>query len=453
MSYIWLAVGLLILLIVAFFASGKELLSPGPIVAASMLVSALLSAYGARSWNNVVLRSDLALILLASTAFFILGTKLARAVLIKRWDNGTSGLVAQQLRISWFVPLVLACFIVVPTFVRVVETFRLANELGIEGTDFMSLVATVREETSGLVTGEYSGFDVGYSFLSRQLDKLMNGAVFSAAILIPVSLAFGKGKKVPLSLTAVFLVGCAASLLSGGRYMLIMYCLALLLTSWICALHNNKNRTTTEVSLKFAVVILCLCSAASLLFFLLSFLLGRTIQGTAANYISFYFGCGIPSFQEIINQGIDPYGIPGFNTFHEQMTFLSKFGLLENLPGYSSFWINFDGYSSNVFTFAYRYYSDFGVIGALALSALGGSVYELLYRVSTSRAGNIVLLAIYPVVGCHLFDVCRDEKLFATLLSPNYLLILLVCLVILYSLRSDFDWRDLKTNVRRALHR
>lgn len=454
-GYIVLTISLGIVGVIAYHMSGRELLSPAVVVALSLFCASALCLVGYGSWNDILLEPYCIFLITLGTLSMVIGALVPRAYVkmrasvALRLDTGTElqGANVSSCPATWkYCFLVLLVMLI--TVEHVVETYSIATELGAHYSGYFEAQQIVRVATSPLYSGDYTGFNDGYSFISKQLEKLTIAIGYVSAIRLGrvVRRRSNSCDLYPCMLLAV--VSGVSSFLYGGRYQMLMYLISFLLSCWICGLAEKRGdqKKTAAFSRRFVAIGAGVGAFCALSLYVLSPILGRNFDASLLDYVGAYYGCGIPSFQMMLNTGFDPYNIPGFNTFHEQMSFLSKFGIYESLPGFGSYFVPTQSFISNVFTFAYRYYSDFGILGMVILSLVSGLAYGWLYERALRPGAGAVWMYVFPALACHLIDVCRDEKFFATVFSFSTLLLIVAMVAVLCFLFLSFS--DIRTETR-----
>lgn len=462
MLYAITFIALVAIAITSYILEGYELLSPSMMACISMCMCVLLAIVGLGTWNIVDLGPTVAASVIIGTAMFSVGSAIARQLFykkgnIKQYMN--NNVINNRITMSpWSIWALIAIMAIIGAM-HISQMEALAKEMNIPYNGIIDLGRQLREITNSVFSNDTSGFDAGFPLWDRGLTKVRTAFNYIAAGLLAYEI-YQQNRGIGLIASIVFFIeACVLSLIEGGRSGALMYCVACITVFWLLCVNNDGQngakhsfRVVTKMSKKFFSWGIVLGAIVMILFYFSGSLVGRSAKGGVLGYLSFYLGCGLPSFQSLLDSGTTPYNIPGFNTFHEQLLFLSKFGLINNLPGYGSYFVRLGDYSSNVFTFAYRYYADFGLAGVGILSAITGFCYGTMYR--TARAAfnhsftyGFIFSVLYARVGCQLIDICRDEKFFATFLTPNNILIMLIMAVTMILITECSSVKKKKTTI------
>lgn len=453
MLYWVLLLLLFVLFCISFCAEDYELFAPAPLCLIGFCVATVLALIGRSSWNDVDLGVEVFSIVVCGCIFFALGGLLATRTVSNR-ATGTrpvfkrfTSLGFQLNRIPYWRYGVVAAILVGAIVLRVYETYQLAEEYGISYSGWGDLLSAVHRETVSYLGNKNVAFDEGFSIVVRQLEKFSSAAGFVAAYLLASSLSTGLNTRdsrrgTLFALVLLFLSG-AFELVKGTRMNILYYGVACVAVLGFIKLGASKNK------LKTSAIIAALCGALALLasvaFFFSGDLIGRSTDSSILDYISFYYGCAMPSLQSLIDSGISTAGALGSHVFFNVYSFLSKFGI-GDVGSSSIAWIPFDSYRSNVFTcFAY-YFIDFGYIGVAVLSAAFGFILTFAYR-QARKTANPCLVVLVGYISANTFDMARRNAFhIGALFSPNMILTLLIIVAVALFLTVNYRGGKTKTD-------
>ncbi|MEE1274702.1 MAG: O-antigen polymerase [Olegusella sp.] len=421
-----------------------EALSPMALVPLTMFAGCLLAYIGTAYWNDTPLSPDLVLLVFSSTSAFVLGGYICNLVLSKKVPRANipkkgkaSGNPSEGAHRGIPIELggtykyvLLACIVIFGLTITVRETLQMATDAGIQFSSYMEAAKAVRLQTSTVFSSSNISFSAGHSLLQRLLGKI-GAAINVISIFLFAYLIYIRSKNWKLNFMVLLMavLAVAGSLTSGGRGGAFNYVLLFILSYWM--LSAKDSRGDWHFARKTLVVLASLALTLGIAFYLASYIVGRGTSDSLVSYLSFYFGCGFPSFQQFLDGLVPGHSIAGFNTFHEQLYFLQKLHVVSDMPAYGNTWVILDGYRSNVFTFVYRYYADFGWIGATLIPFISGIFYQTVYNLFFIEGAPLWVQVLACQIPSVLFDIERDAKLFASSLTVNsisiYLIIIVIC--------------------------
>lgn len=440
MPYILLLMVVLFVWAMSFIVSGYELMSPVSLALLGVCVSVTLSIVGFTTWNQVALGWEGFTVVAVGSISLLAGTLLAERLV--------GGKVARLARTegegdykagAWKYALVLAV-LVLAVCVRVAETYQMAVEMGADVSTYSSAATAVRNSMSSIHSSAGVRVGVGFSLLERQLEKVSVVSGYVAVYLIVKSLMSKDWIRSVLS-GAILAMSCLFCLSSGARTTILYYVVALVVVYAVLALH--AGRKSKELSVRLLAGCSVIAVIGAIFFYLASSLVGRRASSGIVEYISFYYGCGTPALQHILDTGGLPQLAPGVRSFYYLFSVPYKLGMISDYPSYSIAWVDMGGHGCNIFTGFARYFFDFGIAGVIILSALAAMFMTLLYRFARST-GWPALVVLTGYLGAYAFDFAREEFVFSRLLSPTQLvsvsIMLLITLFLKTSLREDVGW-------------
>lgn len=428
LPYIALLAIFILLLLCSIAISKGELLSPVPLCMLGVVISVFLSVIGRLSWNDIDLSINVAGIIGVGGFALLVGQFAATNgahFLGGRSNKRTEAVRYGKLYVARY--FILYLIIILAVVLRVYETYKIGMELGVaESESYSEISRVVRNTLDAINSPDGMRLGVGYSFIERQLEKVVTAAGFVSAALLGVSLLDRNRRKVFYPSVALMLC-CWHAIVVGGRGSILYYLIAVFVAASIQALRKGADqRELAKRILLYGVGVGVLAVAA---FYVSSFIVGRAAGSGIIEYISFYFGAGAPSFQMLMNAGGPEQSISGIRTFYYLFSIPYKIGLISSYPMYSLAWFVISGHWSNVFTCFARYYFDFGLAGVFLLPAIGGAILTALYKKSRVNGGMIPVILVAYFSG-YAFDMAREDYLFSRFLSPNGLLIVIIMIIL-----------------------
>lgn len=440
MCYLILTVILIAAWTVSFVTSGYELMSPVSLALLGLCISVMLSIVGLATWNHVALEWEgLAVVSVGSLSLLV------GALLVGRLAGGMEFRVFNSFgnagyRASVWKYLIVVAVLVLAIVLRVFETYQIAEGMGIDSSSYSAAATAVRNGLSSIHTASGIKVGMGFSFLERQLEKISIVSGYVAAFLLVRSMLSRDIGRIVLS-GVMLAVPCLFCLASGARTTILYYAVAFVVIYAILALREGRKPKCFAARLFAGCSVLAVIGAV--IFYLASSVIGRKAGSGIVEYISFYYGCGTPALQHVIDAGALPQLTPGVRSFYYLFSVPYKLGLIGDYPSYSIAWVDMGGHGCNVFTGFARYYLDFGFAGVVALSLFAAAFMTLVYQAARST-GFPALVVLAGYLGAYAFDFAREEFVFSRLFSPTQFvsvaIMLTLTLFLTTSLREDAIW-------------
>ena len=435
---------LLLAIVVLIFHSSLrmskfELMSPVPLMLLGLAVSVLLSIIGLLSWNSICLSVEVVCIVSVGSLGILSGGFVYqrinqviknKAVLQHRSKDDTEDARTIGGYTYRGVPLpkiiLLGFFVVTAICLRVYETYEIAKQMGISISDYSAMAAEVRQATESFISADALRLDVGFSFIERQLEKIVWAVGFVAAYLIARAIIERNKRQIAYAV-ALMLSTWVFYILAGGRGT-IMYHIIAIFTVVSILKYAEPSIDPKGFFKKLVTIGLCSAILCAVGLYAASYLVGRGASSGAVDYVSFYFGGSVPSLELLIETQRGSI-IPGINTFYYLFSPLYKLGVIDTYPNYSLLWVNLGGYASNIFTCFARYYMDFGLLGVFILSALSVQIPLCIYNWARNRLTPLALVTA-GYLSPFLFDCAREEFIFSRLISTSQLFNLIVIIMV-----------------------
>lgn len=406
----------------AYFICDHELLAPPSLMMMMLTIAVVLSMIGLGSWNQIMLSNEAVSCFAILAISIVLGAIVARGLLSRRTFDKSSGSYVlvnsfseKVISISasrWIVLIGILLFGII-TYSN--ELVALADMSGMSSADYFTKAKWVREHYN--VTFSTEGLDsgVGFSGLASRMQQIIMFSGYAGALAVAACFWKKADKKSYIGPVIIVLIACSFALLKGSRGDIVHYVLALIIAVFAFKMSNTKSKAKT--SKRFALFGVIIFVGVVVLFYFG----GVLLRSTAANmidYISFYFGCGIPSFSYILSEPLRDPSAWGSTTFSQLYISLYKYGIIDTAQANASYFVQLGSFRSNVFTGCYRYYIDFGYLGILVLGALATIIMSAFYY-ALKNPRNMWVLLFSLLALTHAADIIRDDFIFASFFSPT----------------------------------
>lgn len=423
MTYAILIILLLLMAIGGYFLFEKDILSPSVISILMFLLCACFATIGLSSWNHVnKLSVYLILIIISGLVSFCFGEYLAR----KTQKNSKSDTSASSdfclIKIKNWQYILTLTIIILTGILLILEIKRICNFYGYYSNNLASLLSFYRNKT-GLFSNALAQDGIDINFVVKQMLKVSNViCIFFMYILVNNFFANAKKRSLLKWMLPILITLFITLLSSGGRsifmHMMVALCMIFLL------MFRQKNGF--HQSKKMLLYIGGAFVTAIALFYILLPLVGRSTNTKFLDYITFYIGTPIPSFQLFLDNPPAP-DIIGSETFSGVYYVLDKVGIIDFFRTGSHEWVNFNGLGSNVYTSLRRYYFDFGFLGVILCQFVFGFVISKIYlNIKNNKGFGFLIYCYYSYI---LIDQIRDEQFF-TLINTSTIAYLLIFVVL-----------------------
>lgn len=435
MLYIMLLPLLICGVYVEWSLNGFEIVSPVSLMLLGLSLADALAIIGRGSWNCFGLSFRVFLIVVTGSVALLLGSFLANRTSIPIYGRvaSESGHLSKTTFVALWKYIVLMLLVIVAIALRMSETYRLANELGVDTSSYSAAAKAVRSAYAAINSSDGMQAGKGFSFLSKQMGKVESCVTYIAVYLLARAFVNRNKKEIGASFVLVAACWCYV-IISGSRGDMLYQGIAFAVILYILLLRNGYP--VKKLTLRFFLAGAVLGVILSVGFWLSSALVGRKASSGFVEYISFYFGCGLPSFESILESGDVPQATPGLRTFYYIFALLYRFGIVSSYPSYSITWVTLGTHPSNIFSGFARYYLDFGIVGMIILSFISSFILTKVYRFAKNTAGCIaIILAGYFCAQC--FDFAREEYLFSRFFSTSSVVWLFILVVLVLFTTTD----------------
>ncbi len=448
MSYWILLVLVSALAVIALALNDWEAPAPAPVCMSGFVVATLLAIMGQPTWNVEPLGIEAALIVLLGCVGFIAGCWLiTNSMKVDCKNNKRAG--ACYIAPWWKYALV-GIVLLVSIYLQYSETLQLSAEYGLKTENWAEAAKTVRYATSTMYSSDAISLNAGFSIWCRQLQKVSVAAGYvSIYLLVSCMTREGNSKERfmrALPPAVLFFLSCISVLVAGGRRDIMYFCIAGACLWGVLSIRSGVD--AKRVLVRLVVIALILVPIAAVGFWMAGNIVGRKASSGIVEYISFYFGCGTPTLQALIDKGVEETVRFGQYSFYYFYAFLSKFGFVDNLGRSSIDWVFLGGHNSNVPTSFACYYFDFGLLGVLIMSFVAGLILNAIYR-AARICGLPILLSLMGYMSGYIFDMARaNASSIGYIVSPSRLI--MACLVVVLTLFFTIGYPTLRDKVAKV---
>lgn len=276
------------------------------------------------------------------------------------------------------------------------------------------------------------------------LSKICRAVCFIYTYILINNLIFDRKKmKSKRKIKNQFIIGIASyiplTIMSGGRYDLIVYIIYIIVIfSILFTIHNKKILPTGKI-LKIGLIV----TLVLIIFSSYRSLVGRTAESDTVDYITEYFGGSIAIFDIYMQEMHPKAAYFGQETFSGIRKLAYQFKIIDD-QGFSKDAMLFrTSYNNkiigNVYTGFRKPYHDFGITGVIILQIILALIFnKLYYNCFYKREKNKISFRII-VTGTIFFCIVLhsySETFFCNVLSFNYLMLFIIIYAIIYFLEK-----------------
>ena len=426
MDYLLLIALIVVLIIIPFkFILNFKLFSPTIIVSFAYILSLLFAYIGLQSWNTQSsLNSNIYVLVLGSLAVFGFGEFLSKIkkknVENKKAKYDINGIV----HVSKAKYILSILFYIVVIILTIKELKKICATMSYNPKGISDMIAFYRQNSS-----LFSADAVNINIIVSQLLKVTNIMSIMYIYIIINNLinkdSFRKNIKY-----FIFIAFCIfICLLQTGRGALFKYIVGSFIIYTVLLYRKNKVKKQTDFNI-IKKIFLALIIVLPIFYFI-GPMFGRSVHNSFVDYITFYFGCPIPSLNIYLNSPtIHTITYTGEHLFYNIYSVLNRFDIINFSVIRSLNFINVGGMYSNVYSGVFRGYIDFGFTISLIFTFIAGFGYGKIYHLAYNKK-NIKYLLFYAFFSAYIVDMFRDETFFSNFLSVTTLLyLIIICVVV-----------------------
>lgn len=422
MNYILLMLILLVLVFFAYNVFEKDAFSPSVILIVCYFVSCLMAYLATlfNSWNNIInIKFSTLLYIFFGVLFFCIGEFVIRLI-IKRKSNSKKINIMTIFNIPKLKIIILYLFVIIT---GIMMYLNLANLTG-EYTNIPKMINDFRNSSLFVSDGE----GLKLNFIVMQMYRCIEIIAIILLYIVTKNIILKDSIKNNLKNIILIILISFVTLFISGRSSIVKFVVAFIFFWTI--LYYKKNKT--NINIKKMLKLICICCIIGLpIFYLLLNFLGRQNNFNFFDYVTFYLGNPIPSFQYYLDN-FSNKSISGFG----QETFVGIQGILTKLNISIQYnlndhvWVNFgNGLYSNVYTGLKVYFADFGFFGILICQFISGLVFSIIYLFAKLK-DNPRFLIFFGMICMYYVDSYRSEKLFNSFISLNTIIYIVYMIII-----------------------
>ncbi|MCA1033481.1 oligosaccharide repeat unit polymerase [Bacillus infantis] len=414
---------LIIILIISYFTTGKDLLSPWVISCCMFLLSALFVIPNIESWN-VQLSAITILVIGLGLFSFGFGELFVRKLYQKRllnrkktqFLNKHDNNERKPINIHTSILLFFIIFMLIVTYFYYKQVLDFAYAAGFTVSSDLPMlryarIATTTDIAESVSTNKLLGQAViiSYSYAYLMIYVVLYNTIFL------------KYRKRLILYAIPIVIYLIQVVLTGGRTQFIYLVSSLFLISVIfyqikAGWSNSKNSKYIKVGIITFIVML-------VVFYFLGTFTGKTSKLNLLETISIYVGSPIVAFDIFLQNYTNGFSIFfGENTLFGIYDILQRFGFdVPNLIRIADF-VNIGGYETNIYTSYMRYIKDFSYFGFLIIEMFLGAIYSFLYLNIKIKNKPTIIIVIFAIIFQTIIECSIEERFFMNVLSLGYFL-------------------------------
>lgn len=425
MTYLILVSALIILIVACTQIFRLSVFSPSMLCLMGYLISALFAIYGLGSWNSVGELSMVTIttVLLAISAFCV-GDIIAEKFTISKRDQCDDKKKYSCDTIHHPRPyLVIVSYILIATTIILIikDLNSICREFSCNETSLAGMISFYRSKTA-----LFSSNPVNFSKMTQRAIQITNILASFFIFTCVNNLVLKDGLNKNFKYIPIFIGVVAIGLLRSGRGSATTFIVAAIVSYMILFFrHNREERSNNKriISRIIPIAIIVL-----VLFYASAPIIGRAAKGSIADYITFYFGCPLPSLDIAISNEIYPStDSPLNNSLYGVGGILRKIGFDIPLQERTLPFINLTTYKSNVYTSVFRLLSDFNLSTAILLILISGASFGWVASKASNSADSRFAI-FYILYASKIIDLCRDETFYTLIVTQG----LFVNIVLIY---------------------
>lgn len=398
----------------------QSVASPSVIWCASFLLAIGSAWIGQAIWDNLELSIVASLTFVFSSILFVCASLVTEYAAANQFlSYGKKNEKILNLPILSRSSIMLIClFVGIVGFMYFFNVKEIVDKNAGAGVDYLSVVEKYRDYTISVAKGRLESvgqISLLVSFLFRCVEVL---GVYVLANFIFLTSEQRKGVWRRYAL-CIALVALVLYVPTGSRSPLVHYIIAGFILVVLCFRMRSGKITPRLVTRTVIVLAITLVG-----FTLLSLLRGEIMRLGLIGYLSFFFGSGVASFNQVLDSGLlSEMAYP----FTGVINLVDKIGIEIQVPEVQGVWIPYKGYDSNVFTALSSYYEYFGLSGVMLYVICVAFVMSLLYLAAT-KTQKVTWIATYAFFGYVIFDAIRNDALSGLVGVPliEYVVLLIV---------------------------
>ena len=428
MIYLLLLIIVIIFLIV--LKLDKDFFSPSAIICESYILATLCAIYNIKTWGINLSIGTVKLILIGIMSFVIPSTFILLFGKKKKHTNVDKNNAEIKFKFKFNNQLmyVLVFTQILTTILYLYYVVKTVG-LGFSLSSFSYIMNYYRENTS------YGDLESLVPTYVNQLVKISKIVAFINLYNIILNKILYKKNGFKYKIKAYEILSIISfiitSLLRGGRYGLIAFCLGAMVMWKILSdsVYEEKNKLNLKKIIKVMGIIILLVVAFSNL----RTFVGRTNNDGIVEYVTKYFGGSIQGLDMFLKNPISKSNIWGKETFYAINRTLSKFGVSESYQMHLEFRTSNGVSIGNVYTAFRSFYYDFGIFGVVFLQVILSIFWTVFYKIIRNDDDylnfNSKIIFYCMFISCLFLHSYRDN-FFSTVISVSTISVIIYFIII-----------------------
>lgn len=354
MWYIYLFLILIVLAVIYYFLFKRDVLSVSFISCIMYAISTLAAFISYKiegSWNYVEIHKQTVIYVIISALCIGVGELLVRK-LEKKQDYEIEKKV-KLIKVTDIKIIICTSFLLVTFFLIYINMSKITNTTG------FGKVINAYKINSAMYNDSENTEQINFIYTQMYRVSIVIGMIFLYIYIN--NMCYNYKLKYNYKFVIPIIISIFLSMLLGGRSAIMRFIVAAFI--FFMVINNKKKKIKLFKFIRIGILLLIVVLP---LFYILLGAIGQSTQNNFVDYITFYLGSPIPSFDEYLQNYYRYEEVSqhfGENTFVGIQQILYKFHIIDYYNIYQSEWLDFgNGLKSNVFTGIKIYFQDFGII-------------------------------------------------------------------------------------------
>lgn len=447
MNYIYiLLLTEIILLVIAFIACGRDIMSPSVVMVGVFLIATIFAVLNVENWNieysfsaYILLSTGLGVFIFTESFFYVVSALLEGKKTYRRISIETEQRI---IKVQYWKLFALIIYCIIFLYMQYKDELRIAAGAGFNGSgNFITYYRNAAIIDGSLPEQQING-------ILRQFLKVITISGYIALFIFINNVIIYRDKilKNIVYLLIVFFA-CIRAFMEASRLDILKYLIYTVVVTYILLKRKSKWQWNINMKLiKYGILIFLVTLPA---FYFISGSIGRTTQQGKSmfEYLSLYVGSGINAFDLYVKNSPDIASGWGGECFTGIQGFFERWGLIERAEVSSGIlrFVETENFRTNVYTFFRRPLHDFGVLGMYFFTTFVSNIFAVMYHfiLRQKKAGISISSDLYIMIYGYLFMwiACSFMEQYSfTILTPSLPLIFALFYIIYWGLTTKFRW-------------
>lgn len=419
MLYLYvLIIELFILLVITYYSTGKDLLSPPMIMIFGFILSSLFAVINGIEWGIVFSAKSFSLISVGILSFIF-------PYIIAFQINNKQPMIRTEDHCIIIDKWKVIVIDIIDVLILILYWKSIVNMVGTHGGTGISIQWTYRLITS------YEGSDrlgAGIRLVVKLLDA---SAYIFMFILVNNQFIYKTKKKDEILLIIPPILFCIKTLMGGGRQDLLKMAAFAFITLYIQ--NHNKIGWDKNLSFKYIRNGLILVALVLIGFYYALRFTGRKTTRNLFVSLSTYIGGSIQHFNQYIKDPVDKSNFFGNESFTPILNTLNDLGIIVYKNTVHLEYRKLGVTSGNVYTFFRRPLQDFGIIGMVIFTTMVSVFFAVIYIKMVRNKPNDLKHNLYTIIYVYLLYwivLSSIEQYSMTVISIQTLLTIIIMVLL-----------------------